>query len=69
MSLRSRIVDGVFGALELVAIAADLPRRVRYWWARRGNIAPERCDLNGLRDNAPIPLDRARRKVSPAPRR
>jgi len=63
VTLRSRVVDGMFTAIELFADLLDAPRRVKRWWARRGLIAPDRCDLQPLRDlqpsrTQPLPLTR-----------
>jgi hypothetical protein len=35
VTLRTRAVDVVFDALELIADVYDLPRRVRRWWRQR----------------------------------
>lgn len=60
MTLRSRIVDGIFGGLELLAAGYDFVRKLRR--PRNYHIpGPER-----VRDTDPIPL---MRKTEPAPAR
>ena len=55
MTLRARAVDVIFDALELIACAYDLPRRVRRWWRQRRD--PK------LDTTEPIPLVRRARDL------
>ena len=50
MSIRARIVDGAFVALEAGAWLLDTPRRARRWWRQLGD--PK------LDATEPIPLER-----------